>query len=55
MNLTPEQDFEIERLSRDIDAERDIDALRRICKETLYAWQAERSRTNAIIRQSFQP
>ena len=54
MNLTPEQHFEIERLSRIIDAERDVNTLRKLCKDLLITWQLQRSCTNWAMRQSLQ-
>lgn len=38
MQLTPEQRFEIERLSRAIDAETDPQVLRSLCCQLLLSW-----------------
>lgn len=52
MNLTPEQLFEIERLSRAIDAENDPQVLRNLCRQLLLSWQVQRSCTAWAMRQS---
>lgn len=52
MNLTPEQHFEIERLSRAIDAETDPQVLRNLCRQLLLSWQVQRSCTDWAMRQS---
>jgi len=52
MNLTLEQHFEIERLSRAIDAETDPQVLRNLCRQLLLSWQVQRSCTNWAMRQS---
>jgi len=41
MHLTPEQRFEIERLSRVIDAETDPQVLRNLCRQLLLSWQVQ--------------
>lgn len=52
MHLTPEQRFEIERLSRAIDAETDPQVLRNLCRQLLLSWQVQRSCTTWAMRQS---
>ena len=52
MNLTPEQQFEVERLSRAIDAETDPQVLRNLCRQLLLSWQVQRSCTDWAMRQS---
>lgn len=52
MDLTPEQRFEIERLSRAIDAETDLQVLRNLCRQLLLSWQVQRSCTTWAMRQS---
>jgi len=52
MHLTPEQHFEIERLSRAIDAETDPQVLRNLCRQLLLSWQVQRSCTTWAMRQS---
>ena len=52
MELTTEQRFEIERLSRAIDAETDPQMLRNLCRQLLLSWQVQRSCTAWAMRQS---
>ena len=52
MQLTPEQRFEIERLSRVIDAETDPQMLRNLCRQLLLSWQIQRACTTWAMRQS---
>ena len=52
MHLTPEQHFEIERLSRAIDVESDPQVLRNLCRQLLLSWQVQRSCASWAMRQS---
>jgi len=51
MALSVSQQFEIERLSRAIDATADPEALKTIAKQLLQAWQTQRAATNWVIGQ----
>ncbi len=51
IELTTGQQFEIERLSRAIDATADPEELRRVAKQLLQAWQTQKAATNWMIRQ----
>jgi hypothetical protein len=51
MELTTGQQFEIERLSRAIDATADPQELRLLAKQLLRAWHTQKAATNWIIRQ----
>lgn len=51
IELTTGQQFEIERLSRVIDATADPEQLRQVAKQLLRAWQTQKAATNWIIRQ----
>ena len=51
MALSVGQQFEIERLSRAIDATADPEALKTIAKQLLQAWQTQRAATNWVIGQ----
>lgn len=51
MELTVGQQFEIERLSRAIDATADPEALKAIAKQLLQAWQTQKAATNWVIGQ----
>jgi len=51
MELTTGQQFEIERLSRAIDATADPQQLRLLAKQLLHAWHTQKAATNWFIRQ----
>lgn len=51
MELSIGQQFEIERLSRAIDATADPEALKTIAKQLLQAWQTQKAATNWVIGQ----
>lgn len=51
MELTTSQQFEIERLSRAIDATADPEELRQVAKQLLQAWQSQKAATDWFIRQ----
>ena len=51
MELTTGQQFEIERLSRVIDATADPEELRQVAKQLLRAWHTQKAATNWFIRQ----
>jgi hypothetical protein len=51
IELTIGQQFEIERLSRTIDATSDPDELRLLAKQLLQAWHTQKAATNWLIRQ----
>ena len=51
IELSTGQQFEIERLSRAIDATADPEDLRRVAKQLLRAWHTQKAATNWIIRQ----
>ena len=55
MELTTGQQFEIERLSRAIDATADTDELRILAKQLLQAWQTQKAATEWLIRQQAAP
>jgi hypothetical protein len=45
LTLSMTQNFEIERMSRVIDAETDIEALKRVTKQLLMAWECQKAAT----------
>jgi hypothetical protein len=49
--LTMGQQFEIERLSRLIDAETSVPALRHTAKRLLMAWHSQKAATDWVMRQ----
>jgi hypothetical protein len=51
IELSTGQQFEIERLSRAIDATADPEQLRQVAKQLLRAWQTQKAATNWMIRQ----
>ncbi len=51
IELTIGQQFEMERLSRAIDATADPEALKAIAKQLLQAWQTQKAATNWVIGQ----
>lgn len=51
MELTPAQAFELERMSRAIDATHDVHALQGLCKQLLQAWHTQRAATLWAMRQ----
>jgi hypothetical protein len=53
--LTTAQDFEVERFSRAIDATADPDALRKLSKQLLMAWMAQRAATTWAMRSGLRP
>lgn len=55
IELTTGQQFEIERLSRAIDATADTGELRILAKQLLQAWQTQKAATEWLIRQQAAP
>lgn len=51
MEFTTGQQFEIECLSRAIDATADPEELRQVAKQLLRAWHTQKAATNWFIRQ----
>jgi hypothetical protein len=51
MQLTLYQSFELERMRRTVDETDDIATLRKLCKDTLRAWQMQKAATAWIMRQ----
>jgi len=51
IELSTVQQFEIERLSRAIDATSDPEQLRQVAKQLLRAWQTQKAATHWMIRQ----
>lgn len=51
MELSIGQQFEMERLSRAIDATADPETLKAIAKQLLQAWQTQKAATNWVIGQ----
>lgn len=49
--LSTGQQFEIERMSRVIDATTDPEVLRGLCKQLLYAWHSQKAATAWVMRQ----
>jgi hypothetical protein len=49
--LTLGQQFELERLTRLIEAAADVDSLRGIAKQLLQAWQTQKAATDWMMRQ----
>lgn len=49
--LTPAQAFELERMTRAIDATNDPLALQGLCRQLLKAWVAQRAATAWVMRQ----
>jgi len=52
MELTTAQRFEIERISRGIDATTDVATLQGIAKQLLQTWQMQRAATAWMMRQT---
>ena len=51
INLSMGQRFEVERMSRAIDAEKDLQVLRGLAKQLLEAWHTQRAATSWVMRQ----
>jgi hypothetical protein len=51
MQLTLYQSFELERMCRTVDETNDIATLRKLCKDTLRAWQMQKAATAWAMRQ----
>lgn len=51
LTLTTAQAFELERMSRAIDATTDVQALQGLAKQLLQAWQTQRAATAWVMRQ----
>lgn len=45
------QQFELERMSRAIDATAEVEALQRIAKQLLQAWHSQKAATQWVMRQ----
>ena len=54
MGMTINQKFELEKISRVIDATSDPQQLQQIAKQLLQAWHAQRAATDWAIRQQMQ-
>ena len=54
MGMTINQKFELEKISRVIDATADPQQLQKIAKQLLQAWQSQRAATDWAIRQQMQ-
>ena len=54
IEMTINQRFELERISREIDATADPQQLQVIAKQLLQAWQSQRAATDWVIRQQMQ-
>ena len=54
IELSTGQQFEIERMSRAIDATADPHELQQLAKQLLRAWQTQKAATNWMIRQKVQ-
>lgn len=54
MGMTINQKFELEKISRVIDATADPQQLQQIAKQLLQAWQSQRAATDWAIRQQMQ-
>jgi hypothetical protein len=55
MQLSIGQKFELERMTRAIDATTDIEELRGLCKQLLQAWQSQRAATAWVMSQNLSP
>ena len=55
MELTVGQQFELERMTRTIDATNDVPALRTMAKQLLQAWGCQRAATQWAMRQQNAP
>ena len=55
LQLTTGQAFELERMSRAIDATTDVAALHDLCKQLLQAWLTQKAATAWMMRQSLPP
>lgn len=55
LSLSVGQQFEIERMSRAIDATQDIEALKRLSKQLVQAWFSQKAATLWVIRQQVTP
>jgi len=51
ISLSLGQQFEVERMSRAIDAEGDPQVLRDLAKQLLQAWHTQKAATNWVMRQ----
>lgn len=51
ISLSIGQQFEVERMSRAIDAEGDPQVLRNLAKQLLQAWHTQKAATNWVMRQ----
>jgi hypothetical protein len=49
LSLTTAQQFELERMSRAIDATNDPEALRKLAKQLLQAWQSQEAATRWVM------
>ena len=49
LSLTTAQQFELEKMSRDIGATTDIAALQKLAKQLLQAWQGQRAATRWVM------
>lgn len=52
MELSLQQKFELERQLRVINEERDIEALRSLCKNLIGAWHTQKAATMHFMRES---
>lgn len=50
--LTIAQQFEVERMTRVVDAATDIEELRRLCRQLIQAWHCQKAATHWAIEQA---
>ena len=51
LNLSLGQQFELERMTRAIDATAEVEVLQRVAKELLQAWHSQKAATQWVMRQ----
>ena len=51
IQLSTEQQFQIEQFNRALDTTQDADQLRQLAKQLMQAWQTQKAATNWVIRQ----
>lgn len=52
LSLTTAQQFELEKMSRAIDATTDVAALRKLAKQLMQAWECQRAATLWVMKSS---
>jgi len=55
IQLSTEQQFQIEQFNRALDTTQDADQLRQLAKQLMQAWQTQKAPTSWIMRQSPAP